>query len=108
MSGTRDVALRRRPGGITVRTSRKYGSAGMRPVSIKLPKNLEALLDELARARGMSRSAVVREALKAYAASTAVGPVTGSVTESAGELVGSLEGPRDLSTAAKHLRGFGE
>lgn len=76
----------------------------MKPISIKLPKNLEALLDELARARGMSRSAVVREALQAYAA----GATTGSVVESAGELVGSLDGPRDLSTAAKHLRGFGE
>jgi len=76
----------------------------MRPISIKLPKNLEALLDELARARGISRSAVVREALQAYAASS----ISGSVTESAGELVGSLEGPRDLSTAAKHMRGFGE
>jgi len=80
----------------------------MRPISIKLPKNLETLLDELARARGMSRSAVVREALKAYAASSAAGPSAGSVTESAGELVGSLDGPRDLSTAAKHMRGFGE
>jgi predicted transcriptional regulator len=80
----------------------------MRPVSIKLPKNLEALLDELARARGMSRSAVVREALKAYAAAAAAGPSAGSVIDSAGELVGSLDGPRDLSTAAKHVRGFGE
>jgi len=76
----------------------------MRPISIKLPKNLEALLDELARARGISRSAVVREALQAYASSSAAG----SVTSTAGELVGSLEGPRDLSTAAKHMRGFGE
>lgn len=76
----------------------------MRPVSIKLPKHLEALLDELARARGVSRSAVVREALTAYAAAATVG----SATEAAAELVGSLEGPRDLSTAAKHLRGFGE
>ena len=80
----------------------------MKPISIKLPKNLEALLDELARSRGMSRSAVVREALKSYAASSATGPSAGSVTESAGELVGSLDGPRDLSTAAKHMRGFGE
>ena len=80
----------------------------MRPISIKLPKHLEALLDELARTRGLSRSAVVREALKAYAASSAAGPIVGSVTESAGELVGALDGPRDLSTASKHMRGFGE
>jgi metal-responsive CopG/Arc/MetJ family transcriptional regulator len=76
----------------------------MKPISIKLPKHLETLLDELARARGMSRSSVVREALQAYAAAS----TTGSVVESAGELVGSLDGPRDLSTSAKHMRGFGE
>ena len=76
----------------------------MRPISIKLTKELEQLLDELARARGVSRSAVVREALQAYAAS----PTADSVTASAGELVGSLDGPRDLSSNPKHLRGFGE
>lgn len=76
----------------------------MRPISIKLTKELEQLLDELARARGVSRSAVVREALQAYAAS----PSADSVTASAGELVGSLDGPRDLSSNPKHLRGFGE
>jgi metal-responsive CopG/Arc/MetJ family transcriptional regulator len=75
----------------------------MRPISIKLPAQLEALLDELARTRGLSRSAVVREALQAYAAGG-----TQSVTTSAGDLVGSLAGPRDLSTAEKHMRGFGE
>lgn len=76
----------------------------MKPLSIKLPKRLQDILDELARSRGMSRSAVVREALEAYAA----GPNDRSATSAAGDLVGSLQGPRDLSTAAKHMRGFGE
>ena len=75
----------------------------MRPISIKLPKHLEELLDELARTRHLSRSAVVREALQAYVVGTRV-----SVTSAAGELVGSLQGPRDLSTSPKHMRGFGE
>jgi metal-responsive CopG/Arc/MetJ family transcriptional regulator len=75
----------------------------MRPTTIKLPEELEALLDELARTRGISRSAVVREALQAYAVRGKA-----SVTAAAGPLVGSLDGPRDLSTAAKHMRGFGE
>jgi predicted transcriptional regulator len=76
----------------------------MKPISIKLTKKLEDLLDELARARGLSRSAVVREALEAYAA----GSGNRTATTAAGDLVGSLQGPRDLSTAPKHMRGFGE
>ena len=75
----------------------------MRPISIKLTKQLEDLLDRLARERNLTRSAVVREALQAYAQRTGA-----SVTSAAEGLVGALEGPRDLSTSAKHMRGFGE
>jgi len=75
----------------------------MRPISIKLPKQLEDLLDRLATERRLTRSAVVREALQAYAKQSGA-----SVTGAAQDLVGVLEGPRDLSTSAKHLRGFGE
>lgn len=75
----------------------------MRSTSIKLPRNLEELLDRLARSRGVSRSTVVREAIAAYVVDRSL-----SATAAAGELVGSLDGPRDLSTAAKHMRGFGE
>ena len=75
----------------------------MRPYSIKLTPALERLLDELAQQRGMSRAAVVREALAAYSARTVT-----SAADAAGDLVGALRGPRDLSTAAEHLEGFGE
>lgn len=75
----------------------------MRSTSIKLPRNLEELLDRLARSRGVSRSTVVREAIAAYVVDRSL-----SATAAAGELVASLDGPRDLSTAAKHMRGFGE
>jgi hypothetical protein len=51
----------------------------------------------------MSRAAVVREALVAYAARE-----LSSAADAAGDLVGSLKGPRDLSTAPEHLAGFGE
>jgi predicted transcriptional regulator len=76
----------------------------MRPVSIKLPEHLEQLLDRLARERNLTRSAVVREALEAYANRSRAS----SVTAAAGDLVGSLSGPADLSTSRKHLAGFGE
>jgi predicted transcriptional regulator len=75
----------------------------MRPLSIKLPPHLEQLLDKLARERNLTRSAVVREALEAYATRSRA-----SVTAAAGDLVGSLTGPADLSTSPKHLAGFGE
>jgi predicted transcriptional regulator len=75
----------------------------MRPFSIKLTPAMESLLDELAEERGMSRAAVVREALVAYAARDLA-----SAADAAGDLVGSLKGPRDLSTSAEHMDGFGE
>lgn len=75
----------------------------MRPSSFKLTPALEKLLDDLAKARQMSRAAVVREALVAYSAR----PIA-SAADAAGDLVGSLEGPRDLSTSPKHLEDFGE
>jgi predicted transcriptional regulator len=75
----------------------------VRVISIKLPEHLERRLDELARERGSTRSAVLREALEAYANRSRA-----SVTAAAGELVGSLAGPRDLSTSPDHLAGFGE
>lgn len=78
----------------------------MRPYSIKLSPSLQRLLDDLARERKISRAAVVREALAAYAANA--GRSLASAAGAAGELVGSLRGPRDLSTNPRHLAGFGE
>jgi Ribbon-helix-helix protein, copG family. len=78
-------------------------SRKMQSISLKLPEDLEQLLDKLARERSLPRSAILREALRAYAANAGT-----SATAVAGDLVGSLEGPRDLSTAARHMTGFGE
>jgi predicted transcriptional regulator len=75
----------------------------MRVVSIKLPERLDHQLTEIARRRNASRSAILREALEAFARGS-----KRSVTSAAGELVGSLRGPRDLSTSSKHLTGYGE
>ncbi|HVX39654.1 MAG TPA: ribbon-helix-helix protein, CopG family [Gemmatimonadaceae bacterium] len=75
----------------------------MRPRSLKLPPQLDALIDRLARERGTTFSAVVREAVQAYLAAP-----ERSATAAAGELVGALRGPKDLSTSSGHLDGFGE
>ena len=74
----------------------------MRTVSFKLPGELDDALDELARARGSSRSALVREALEALAKGK-----RRSVTAQAGELVGSVDGPTDLATNRKHMVAYG-
>ena len=76
--------------------------ARMRTVSFKLPEDLNDALDELARSRGASRSALVREALESLAKGK-----RRSVTALAGKLVGSVEGPADLATHRRHMAGYG-
>jgi len=75
----------------------------MKTVSFKLSEKLDRELDELARVRKSSRSALVREALEALAKGK-----RNSVTEAAKDLVGSIDGPSDLSTNPKHLFGYGK
>ena len=75
----------------------------MRVISMKIPAELDQLLTELAEARQVSRSMVLREALASYARV----PVA-SVVDAAGDRVGGLRGPRDLSTNKKHMKGYGE
>lgn len=71
-------------------------------VSIKLEADLDRKVTELAERRQVTRSAVVREALRAYTA-----PSRTSALNLAGDLVGSLKGPGDLATNKKHLKAFG-
>jgi Arc/MetJ-type ribon-helix-helix transcriptional regulator len=78
-------------------------SDAMRTVSFKLPVELDRKLEDLARRRRSSRSAVVREALEALARGE-----KRSVTELAGDLVGSVHGPRDLATNPKYMADFGK
>lgn len=76
----------------------------MRTVTLKLPKHLDEALDRLARQRGTTRSAILRDALASYAARPKV-----TLLDLAGDLIGAFKGgPRDLATNPKHLEGFGE
>jgi predicted transcriptional regulator len=72
-------------------------------VSIKLPEALDERLSEIARRRNASRSAILREALEAFARGS-----NPSVAEVAADLAGSLQGPRDLSSHAKYMEGYGK
>jgi predicted transcriptional regulator len=74
----------------------------MRTVSFKLPESLDDALTALARARGLSRSAIVREALE-----FALKARGRSVTALACDLVGAVERPADPGGDPEHLSGYG-
>jgi hypothetical protein len=74
-------------------------------VSLKMSEDLLSRLAAAASRRGVSRSAVVREALESYLDSNAGGK--GTAAHRAADLIGSVEGPRDLSHNPEHMKGFG-
>jgi metal-responsive CopG/Arc/MetJ family transcriptional regulator len=74
-------------------------------VRLKVPEHLAARLISAARGRGVSRSALVRDALESYLRRMDGG--NGSAADLARDVVGVVEGPRDLSRHARHLNGFG-
>jgi hypothetical protein len=75
-------------------------------VTLKLPRVLAGRLRALSRATGRPQAELLREglSLRLEADSTVR---HGSVLDVAGDLAGSLDGPRDLGTSPRHLRGFG-
>jgi len=74
--------------------------------SLKLPPDLDGRLDEYAKTRGQTRSAVVREAVEAYLVRDQA-PDARSVLARARDLAGAVGGPPDLSVNPAHLRGYG-
>jgi hypothetical protein len=79
----------------------------MSTVSLKIPPDLNRAVEELARSRGMSKSALIREALGRYLAAGAR-PAKGSFLALAKDYAGCVEGPPDLSSSPEHLEGYGE
>ena len=75
----------------------------MRTVSLKLPEDLDQALTELAERRHTSRSALLREAVERLTREERK-----TVGELASDLMGCVEGPGDLATNPKHMKGFGE
>ncbi len=79
----------------------------MTTISLKLPDRLLERLEAATRARGTTKSSLVRECLEQ---SLDARPSGGKVTcyDLAADLAGSLKGlPRDLATNPKYLEGFG-
>jgi metal-responsive CopG/Arc/MetJ family transcriptional regulator len=74
-------------------------------VSLKMPDELASRLTAAARRRGVSRSALLRDALESYLRLAGAGD--GSAARLAGDLIGTVQGPRDLSDNPEHMAGFG-
>jgi hypothetical protein len=81
-------------GGITVRT-----------LSLKVPEELDAALDDGARKLRISKSELMRRVLAKSVRRARAGETFG---ERAGRLIGCLQGPGDLSTNPRYMRGYGE
>jgi hypothetical protein len=108
---TTDSGLKRSPDwrnfGIARKNQAYYFSA-MNTISLKLPDRLLERLEEESRARGTTKSSLVRECLeKALNAHPAGKKAT--CYDLAGDLAGALKGlPHDLASNPKYLEGFGQ
>ncbi len=78
----------------------------MRMITLKLPDGLAARLSATVRRRGVSTSALVREALEDRLSREAH-TQAGSCLDLGHDLRGSLVGPVDLSSNPRHLKGYG-
>ncbi len=78
----------------------------MRTITLKLPDALAARVSATVRQRGVSTSALVREALEDRLVNETRAR-TGSCLDLAGDLAGVLTGAADLSSSSRHLKGYG-
>jgi hypothetical protein len=80
----------------------------MTTISLKLPERLLERLEAESRARGTTKSSLVRECLEKSLDADASGSKA-TCYDLARDLAGSLKGlPRDLATHPKHMEGFGQ
>lgn len=78
----------------------------MKDPSLELPEDLLARLNKEAKAKQVTKSALLRESLEALLYSSAE-PV--SCYDFASDLAGALKGlPKDIADSRKHMKGFGE
>ena len=70
----------------------------MNTISLKVPEPLAANLIEMAQRKGVSKSALIRDALEAYLQANGAERAESALSQVA-DLVGILSGPEDLSTS---------
>lgn len=78
----------------------------MKTISLKLSDSFDTQLTLIARQKGVSKSALVREALERFLRTNG-NEEKGSALALAEDLAGCLEGPEDLSVNKEYLQGFG-
>ena len=78
----------------------------MKTLSMRLPEALDAKLSALAKKRGEAKSEVAREAIEEFVNGNNVRSDL-SCHDLAKDLAGCVEGPVDLATNKKHMRGYG-
>jgi metal-responsive CopG/Arc/MetJ family transcriptional regulator len=76
-------------------------------IAVKLPEDLLARLDAVSKRRSVGRSSVVRKALQRFLEANAERSATGSFAQQAASVAGCFKGPRDLSHAPRHMKGYG-
>lgn len=79
----------------------------MNTISLKVPDTLAAELAAAANRRQVSKSELIREAIRAFLRGDQAFPAGAALSRMA-DLVGAFPGPSDLSVNKKHLEGLGE
>lgn len=79
----------------------------MNVISLKVPDVLAAELAAAANHRGMTKSALVREAIQAFLRE-GDSVQSDSALSRVADLVGAFPGPPDLSVNKEYLKGMGE
>ena len=78
----------------------------MSTISLKVPESLASRLEDTARQKGVSKSALIRDALEAYLQADRAERAESALSQVA-DLAGIMSGPEDLSVNKDYLRNFG-
>jgi len=78
----------------------------MKNISLKLPNDVDQELTSLAERKGVTKSALIREAVEGYLSHDPSRKKL-SFLERAGDLIGCVEGPGDLSYNKAHMKDYG-
>ena len=78
----------------------------MNTISLKVPETLAIRLEDAARQKGVSKSALIRNALETYLQTDRAEHPESALSRAA-DLVGVLSGPEDLSVSGEDIGSIG-
>lgn len=90
----------------SAKTLKKNSSKHSRTLSLKLSESFEREIETYAERHGLSKSSVVREAVREYLVREGAA-MSGSFLVRAADLAGAIDGEPDLSTNRERLKGYG-